>query len=56
MNELCSFLWVWKFYSDIYGHVGKQPDNRAKVNFKIYDVPTWETNNYNTHIVQDLKK
>ena len=27
-----------------------------KVNLKIYDVINWETNNYNTHIAQYLKK
>ena len=24
--------------------------------FKIYDIINWETNNYNTHITQYLKK
>ena len=28
----------------------------AKVNFNIYDVINWETNNYNTHIGQYLKR
>ena len=27
-----------------------------KVNFKIYDVTNWTTNNYNTNIAQHLKK
>ena len=31
-------------------------DHIAKFNFKIYDVIYWETNNYNTHIAQYLKK
>ena len=31
-------------------------DYKDKVNFKIYDVTTWETNNCNTHIVQYLRK
>ena len=26
------------------------------VNFKIYDITEWTTNNYNTHIVHYLKK
>ena len=26
------------------------------VNFKMYDVTDWTTNNYNTHITQYLKK
>ena len=31
-------------------------DKKAKVNFKFYDITNWETNNYNTHIAQYLKK
>ena len=31
-------------------------DHIAKFNFKIYDVIYRETNNYNTHIAQYLKK
>ena len=30
--------------------------NRKKVNSKIYDITTWLTNNYSTHIVQYLMK
>ena len=33
------------------GFIGK-----TKVNFKIYDVTNWITNNYNTHISRYLKK
>ena len=29
---------------------------KRKVNFKIYDVKTWETNNCHAHIAQYLKK
>ena len=31
-------------------------DKKAMVNFKIYYVTDWTTNNYNTHIAQYLKK
>ena len=31
-------------------------DWKDKVNFKIYDVTTWLTNNYNAHIAQYLTK
>ena len=31
-------------------------DQKAKVNFKIYNVTTWETNNCNIHIAQYLRK
>ena len=42
-------LKVFKFLSFL-SHVGKRLDKKAKVNFKIYDIATWETNNYNAHI------
>ena len=34
----------------------KRLDYEDKVNFKIYDVTAWLTNNYNTHTVQYLTK
>ena len=34
----------------------KRLDLKDKVNFKIHDVTTLSTNNYNTHIAQYLKK
>ena len=34
----------------------KRVNWKDKVNFKIFDVATWETNNYNAPIVQYLKK
>ena len=39
-----------------FGHVGKRLDKKAQVDFKIYDVTVWETNNYNAHIPQYLKE
>ena len=53
---LFSFLKYLHFCPDVYGHVGKRLDKKAKINFKVYDVTTWETNNYNKHIAQHLKK
>ena len=44
------------FCPDVFGNVVIRLDKKAKINFKIYDVTTWETNNYNTHIPQYLKK
>ena len=41
----------WRFR-----HVEKPLDWKAKVNFKIYDVAIWLTNNFNAHIGQYLKK
>ena len=31
------------FFPEFFGHVGKPTDKKAKVNFKIYDIPDWET-------------
>ena len=50
-------LKVFKFLCFLlFGYVGKRLYNKAKINFKLYDVTDWETNNYNTHISQYLKK
>ena len=43
------YLNIWLF-----GHIEKRLDQKNKVNFKIYDVTIWETNNCNTHISQHL--
>ena len=40
----------------VFDHVGKPLDQKAKINFKIYDVKDWKKNNYNAHIAQHLKK
>ena len=42
-------LKIIEFLSWLFGHVDK-------VNFKIYDVTIWLTNNRNTHIAQYLRK
>ena len=39
-----------KWCPDFFGHVRKRGDRKTKVNFKIYDVATRETNKYKTHI------
>ena len=49
-------LKMFKLLSCFFGHVGKRLSKRAKINFKNYDVTDWAGNNYNTHIVQYLKK
>ena len=38
---------IFKFLSWVFGHAEKQLDYKDKVNFKLYDVRTWETNKYN---------
>ena len=49
-------LKIFKFLSWLFGQVGKRLDLKNKVNFKNYDITTWETNDCNTHIIQYLKK
>ena len=46
-------LQIFKFLSSIFWSCRKRFDEKAKVNFRIYE---WETNSYNTHIAQYLKK
>ena len=46
---------IFNFLSRTFGHIEKQLHLKDKVNFKIYDVTTLETNNRNTH-VQYFKK
>ena len=50
------FLRYLNFCSDFFSHVEKRPDKKAKVSFTIHAVINWQTNNYNTHIAQGLKK
>ena len=45
-------LKMFKFLPELFGQVGKRLGKSAKVNFKIYDVTTWQKNNYNTHTAQ----
>ena len=49
-------LRVFKFLFFLFGHVEKRLDLKDKVNFKIYDVTTWETSSCNAYITQYLKK
>ena len=56
MSKVLFVLKIFKFFSCLFGPVGKLVDMKAKVNFKIYDVTDWQANNYNTHITQYLKK
>ena len=54
--EALSVLQLLKFLSRLFDDAAKKLDNKAKVNFKVYDIATWETNNCNSHIAQNLKK
>ena len=48
-----SFSRYLLFHSDLFGHLGKLLDKKAKL---IYDVIYWETSNYRVHITQYVKK
>ena len=41
-----SCWWYLNFCPDSFGHEDKRFDKKAHVNFKIFDVTEWETNNY----------
>ena len=56
MKNALFVLKIFKFLSLYFGHVKKRLDEKDKVNFKICDIGTWETNNCNTHVAQYLKK
>ena len=47
---------ILTFTSWLFGYVEKRLDKKAMVNFKVYDVTDWTTNDHNTHIAQYLKK
>ena len=49
-------LEIFKFLSWRFGYAIKRLDKKANVSFKIYDVTDWIIDNYNTYIVQYLKK
>ena len=42
---------IFAFSSLLFGYVGKRLDEKAKVNFKIYDLSDRTTNNFNACIV-----
>ena len=42
---------IFAFLSLLFGYLGKRLDEKAKVNFKIYDLSDRATNNFNACIV-----
>ena len=54
-SKALSILKIFKFLSWLFGHISKQLHEKD-VNFKLYDVTIWWTNNCNTHFDQYLKK
>ena len=49
-------LETFQFSFWIFGHVEKRRNKKAKVNFEIYDVTNWTTNNFDTYIARYPKK
>ena len=45
-------LKMFQFLSWLFGHVEKRLGQKYKVNFKIHDVKTWLTNNYNPYLTK----
>ena len=63
MRNTFYFMWkalyvleIFTLLSQRFGYVENQFDKTVTVNFEIYDVTDWETENYNTYIVKYLKK
>ena len=56
MLKALFFLEIFTYFVLSFWLCQKWLDKKAMVNFKIYDVTGWTTNNYNTHIAQYLKK
>ena len=49
-------LEIFTFLSWLFGYVEKRLGKEVKVNFKIFDVTDWTTNNDNADIVQCFRK
>ena len=49
-------LEIFTFLSWLFGYLETRLDEKAMVNFKIYDMADWTTNNYNAYITQYPKK
>ena len=43
------------FFPEFFGHVGKRIDKKAEVNFKIYDIPDWETK-ITIHVLPNISR
>ena len=56
MLKALFILEILTFLSWLFGYVENCLYKKAMINFKIYDITYWTTNNYCTHIVQYLKK
>ena len=55
-QKLFLFSRYLTFCLEFFGRAAKRHDQKEKVNFKVYEVTAWLTNNYNTHIAQYPEK
>ena len=55
MLKALFILEIFKFLSWLFGYVEKRLDKKVKVNFKIYDVTDWTTNDSHFPTSQELK-
>ena len=56
ISKLFFFLKIFKILSWLFGHVAKGLYKKNNVNFKIYEVTAWLTNNRYTHIAKYFEK
>ena len=56
MLKVVFVLEIFAFSSWLFGYVEKRRNKKVKVSFKIYDVTDWTTSDFNTYIVQYLKR
>ena len=56
MLKALFILEIFTFLYSPFGYAEKRLDKKPMVNFEIYDVTDWTSNNYNTHIAQYLMK
>ena len=52
MLKVRFILEIFKFLSSIFGYGEKRLDKKTMINFNMYDVTDWTTNNYKTQIAQ----
>ena len=56
MFKALFILEIFTFLSWLFRYIEKRVDKKPKINFKIYDITGWTTNNFDTYIVQYIKK
>ena len=56
ISKALFFLKIFNVLSWLFGHVAKRLYKKNKVNFNIYEVTAWLTNNRYTHIAKSFEK